>query len=297
MALADLHRHLDGSLRPETVHALAADLGLAVPPNLAFHAGMGLQEALSRFAFTVSLLQSPEAVRRVAAEMVQDAMADGVDTLEVRFAPQLHRGASLERIIDAALDGLGGQAGLVLCGLFGEPPELLETLVSLAISRRGVVGIDVAGGPVASHRWGLQDYSAAFALAEKCGIGRTVHAGEVRPAAEIACAITHLGAQRIGHGTSLLDSQAVVELVLQRGITIEACPTSNVHTGIIGAVSEHPLPAWLKLGVKACVNTDNTLLSAVTESEEMLRVSQIPGMTPALCALAVRFGQAAKFVR
>ncbi len=295
--LADLHRHLDGSLRPSTVADLAAALRLPVPPDLAFHAGMGLQAALSRFGFTLSLLQDERAVRRVAAEIAEDAEAEGVTTLEVRFAPQFHRGASMDRIVDAALDGLGRRAGLILCGLYGDPPELLEALVNLAIERPGVVGLDLAGGPLPTHEFGLRSYGKAFARARAHGIGRTVHAGEGRPPAEIAIAIEALGAQRIGHGTSLLDDPRVVELVLARGVTLEACPTSNVHTDVIASVHEHPLPQWLELGIRACVNTDNTLFSAVTAPEELRRVGEIPRMTAERCAQVVANGHAACFRR
>src|SRR5690349_17093612 len=151
--LADLHRHLDGSLRPSTVAELAAGLGLAVPERLAFTPGMGLAAALERFAFTLSLLQSPAAVRRVAGEICADA-AEGVSTLEIRFAPQLHRGAPLEAIIDAALEGIeasGGRAGLILCALYGEPVAIAHALVAAARSRHGVVGLDLAGGPAPHH--------------------------------------------------------------------------------------------------------------------------------------------------
>lgn len=151
---ADLHRHLDGSLRPATVAELAAARGVDVPEPLAFRAGMGLQEALACFAFTLSLLDTVEAVRRVAREIVEDAEADGVTTLEVRFAPQLH-GPPLDAVIDAALEGLDGQAGLILCGLYGEDPAQLDRLVDAA--RPGVVGLDLAGGPLPSHRWRLAD--------------------------------------------------------------------------------------------------------------------------------------------
>src|SRR6185369_6374685 len=121
--LADLHRHLDGSLRPSTIAELAREAGVRVPDDLAFSPGMGLDAALSRFAFTLSLLQSPAAVKRVAAEICEDAAAEGVTTLEIRFAPQLHRGAGIEAIVEAAITGIAGRAGLILCGLYGEPPE------------------------------------------------------------------------------------------------------------------------------------------------------------------------------
>src|SRR5262249_20290088 len=112
--LPDLHRHLDGSLPPATVSELAARPSVAVPPGLAFRPGMGLEGALSRFAFTLSLIQEPAEVRRIASEICEDAAREGVTTLEVRFAPQLHR-PPLEGIVDAALDGLAGRAGLILC--------------------------------------------------------------------------------------------------------------------------------------------------------------------------------------
>lgn len=298
-ALADLHRHLDGSLRPATVAELAARAGATVPADLAFAPGMGLDAALSRFAFTLSLLQDPGAVGRVAAEMCEDAAAEGVTTLEIRFAPQLHlqRGVSLEAIIDAALEGAAGRAGLILCGLYGEPPEVLLGLVEAAASRRGVVGIDLAGGPTPGHAFRLRDYAQPFQRAAEIGLGRTVHAGEGRPPEEIRIAIEALGATRIGHGTTLLDDEATVELVVGRGVMIEACPTSNVHTGVIARATDHPLPRWLEAGVRVCVCADNTLLSATNAREEMERVAGMPGMDARKVAAVIASGHAGAFRR
>jgi adenosine deaminase len=296
-SLADLHRHLDGSLRPATVAELAARLRLHVPDDLPFRAGMGLKEALGRFAFTLSLLRTPQAVERVAREICEDAAAQGVTTLEIRFAPQLHPDASPEAIVDAALAGIAGRAGLLLCGLYGEPPAVMERLVEIGRSRPGVVGIDLAGGPDGAQRFGMADYARAFASAAEHGLGRTVHAGEGRPAAEIAQAIRLLHAQRIGHGTTLLDDPAVVELVLERGVTVEACITSNLHTGVIANLADHPLPRWLQAGVRACINTDNTLLSATDALRELHIASALPGMAEELLAKAVRFGHEARFRR
>ena len=294
---ADLHRHLDGSLRPETIEELAARAGARVPADLAFRPGMGLAEALSKFAFTLSLLQEPAAVRRVASEMCEDAAADGVTALEIRFAPQLHRGATVEAIVDAAVEGAAGRAGVVLCGLYGEPPPVLDELVRAAATRPGVVGIDLAGGPAPGHAFGLKDYAPAYRRAAELGLGRTVHAGEGRPPREIREAIEVLGAQRIGHGTTLLEDPAVLDLVRERQVTIEACPTSNVHTGVVGSVVEHPLRRWLDAGVRVCVCTDNTLLSAVTSSEEHRRVGEIPGMTAEKLRQAIAWGHAGAFRR
>jgi adenosine deaminase len=291
--LADLHRHLDGSLRPSTLEELARAQGLTVPPDLRFVRGMGLEAALSRFGFILSLIQGPAAVRRVAAEICEDATSDGVTTLEIRFAPQLHEDGTIEAITDAALEGMAGRAGLILCGLYGEAPELIDHLVEVARTRPGVVGIDLAGGPALDHRHGMLDYAPAFRRAEELGIGRTVHAGEGRPPAEIRTAIEELRAQRIGHGTTLLDDPRVLDLVLARGVAIEACPTSNVHTGVIRDVADHPLPRWLDLGVRACVCTDNTYLSAVTSSEEHRRTR----LSAAQFERAIANGHSSRFLR
>jgi adenosine deaminase len=295
--LTDLHRHLDGSLRASTLDELAARAGKPVPRDLRFVPGMGLEAALSRFAFTLSLLQAPAEVRRVAAEICDDAQSEGVTTLEIRFAPQLHRGAPLEALVDAALEGIAGRAGLILCGLYGEPVQLLGSLVELAGPRRGVVGIDLAGGPTPGHRVGMRDYAPVFRRAVELGLGCTVHAGEGRPPEEIRTAIEVLGANRIGHGTTLLDDPSVLELVLERGVGIEACPTSNVQTGVIASLEEHPLPRWLAAGVRACVNTDNTFFSAVDAREEHRRAGALPGMTPQLLELTLRHAQSMALVR
>ena len=297
LPLADLHRHLDGSIRPSTLAELAARAGKVVPPDLVFTSGMGLDAALARFAFTLSLLQEPSAVRRVASEMCEDAAAEGVTTLEIRFAPQLHGGAPASAIVDAALEGAAGRAGLILCGLYGEPVTVLERLVEVAATRPGVVGIDLAGGPASGHAFALADYAPAFRRAEALGIGRTVHAAEGRSAEEIRVAVEVLGARRIGHGTTLLSDPGIVQLVIERGVTIEACPTSNVHTGVIARVSEHPLARWLDAGVRACVCADNTLLSATTAADEITRVRAIPGMTEEKVLRAIACGHEAKFTR
>lgn len=289
--LPDLHRHLDGSLRMETLRELSHEDGVTIPSPLQFYPGMGLEAALAHFAFTLARLETPARVRRVAREICEDAAADGVTTLEVRFAPQLHRGVAIEAIVEAALEGVAGRAGLILCGLYGEPPALVERLAA----QPGIAGLDLAGGPVPGHAFALEDYARAFSIARDRGIGRTVHASEGRPPREIAIAIERLHAQRIGHGTTLLEDPAVLELVLARGVTIEACPTSNWQVGAIDSIDAHPLPRWLALGVRACVNTDNTLFSAVTASEEHRRARMIRGMTEELLEQAIAHGHAAAF--
>ena len=124
--LTELHRHLDGSLRPDTLHQLRAAAGLAPVPTPRFHPGMGLTAALQCFAHTLQALQTPAALRQVAAECCEDAAAEGITHLELRFAPQLHTFGSIGAVVDCVLEGLAGRAGLILCGLYGESPAVLE---------------------------------------------------------------------------------------------------------------------------------------------------------------------------
>lgn len=291
--LADLHRHLDGSLRLATANELARALRVNLPEPFHFAPGMGLAAALALFRHSLALLQTPATVKRVAREMCEDATAEGVTTLEIRFAPQLHQGGVIEAMVDAALEGADGQAGIILCGLYGEEPAVLERLVTVAAARPGVVGIDLAGGPHGDHRWGLADYRRPFARARDIGLGRTVHAGEGRPAEEIRVAVTLLHAQRIGHGTTVLDDPSVVDLLCEREVTLEACPTSNVHTGVIAAAREHPLRTWLARGLRVAVCADNTLFSQTNVALELTALE----LSEAETKQVVAFGHAGRFVR
>lgn len=293
MQLADLHRHLDGSLRDATLRELARELRVPVPDDLRFAPGMGLSAALARFRTTVAVLQQPAALRRVAAEACEDAAATGVSTLELRFAPPLH--GAIEPAIDAVLEGVAGRAGIILCVLYGDTLDQALALVDAARTRPGVVALDLAGAPSPARPSTMTDYAPAFRAAGELGLGRTVHAGEGAPVHEIRIAIEQLGADRIGHGTTLLDDPAVRDLVLERGITIEACLTSNVQTGAVSQAAAHPLPRWLALGVKACICTDNTLFSDIDSPEEHRRVRALPGMTDDLLSRAVANGHAGAF--
>jgi adenosine deaminase len=295
--LADLHRHLDGSLRESTLRELAARVGVRVPERFRFWPGMGLEAALRCFDLSLAVLQEPAAVRRVADEACADASREGVATLELRFAPQLHRGGTLAEIVDAAAEGVAGRAGLVLCGLYGEEPTVLEALLGVARSCRAVVGIDIAGGPDSAHAHRLRDYARPFSLARDLGLGRTVHAGEGRPPSEIREAVELLHAQRIGHGTSLVDDPAVLDLVRERGVTIEACLTSNVQTGAVPDIAAHPLPRLLRAGVRSTICTDNTLFSDVDAPGEYRRAAALPGLDDRAIETLARFGHAAAFSR
>jgi adenosine deaminase len=259
--MVELHCHLDGCVRLSTLTELLIEKNLELPTNIKFYPGMGIDEALSRFKTTLSVLQEPDAVARVSEEICLDAMAFGHSFTEIRFAPQLHQGAPIEKIVDAAISGLSEHSSIILCGLYGEPPDVLNTLVEMARGKPRIVGIDLAGAPLPTHHWSLMDYIEPFEKAKRYGIGRTVHAGEGRSPNEIEVAINFLHAQRIGHGTTLMESRKVLDLVREREVTIEACITSNWHTGAIDALSKHPIKKWIDEDVRVAICADNTLLS------------------------------------
>lgn len=263
--MIDLHCHLDGSIRES---ALIKFLGFD-PAGIYFHKGMGLANALKSFETTLGTIQTPDLVKKAVENLCVDLTFSGVFDAEIRFAPQLHYGASIEEIVDAAQAGLYGNKTLILCGLYGEHPAVLDRLVEVARTREKVVGIDLAGAPSPSHRWSLMDYSDAFTKAREYGLGRTVHAGEGRPAKEIEVAINFLHAQRIGHGLSVLDDWRTMDLILEKDILIEACLTSNYHTGCIKEYSDHPMKKWIKEGIKFTLCSDNMLLSQTDIENEM----------------------------
>ncbi len=295
--LPELHLHLDGSLRADTLRELAAPLGLHVPDELRFHQGMTLRQALDRFRLTLAVLQTPQAVGRVADEICQDAAQNGVTTLEIRFAPHLHHGAPMEDIIDAAIEGCAGRAGIILCGLYGDDPGIFADFTRAAHTRRAIVGIDLAGAPQPNDPWTLRDYKQAFGAARQAGLGLTVHAGEGRPADEIRTAIEVLGATRIGHACSIMDDPELVELAIQKGVTIESCPTSNVQTSAVASLKAHPVVDWLRAGLKVTLCADNTLFSDTTAAEEFDRVAEHLPLTPDDRLALIQHGHQAAFVR
>ena len=223
--MIDLHCHLDGSLRIETLAEMTGDERelIDIKKDISFYPNMGIRRALSCFKTTLSIMQTPDRVERITRELCEDVRKFGYSYTEIRFAPQLHEGGAIEEIVDAAISGLDEYSTLILCGLYGESPKVLLNLVEIARTRQQVVGIDLAGAPAEYHKYRLVDYEKPFTMAKKLGIGRTVHAAEGRSPKEIETAVKLLHAQRIGHGTTLLEDPRVLELVLERGVRVAIC--------------------------------------------------------------------------
>ncbi len=294
-----LHEHLDGGLRPATILELAEQVGYARlperdPAKLAewFAAGAArgsLALYLEGFGHTIALLQSAEALERVAHEFAQDMAADNVVYAEVRFAPHFHTqgGLGLDAVMSAVLRGLergrqdfGVDVGLIVCGMRNLSPMLSFQMAELAVAHRarGCVGFDLAGeeaGHPAKH------HIEAFQLVKRMNFSITIHAGESFGPESIWQALQHCGAHRIGHGTRLIEDMAVydgkvvsmgalAQYVLDHRIPIEVCLSSNVHTGAVPSLSEHPFPHYMSKGFRVTLNTDNRLMSRTSMTQEYL---------------------------
>lgn len=285
----DLHVHLDGSLRSQTILELGRQQGVRLPAetaegiDLAVGAGShfgSLVEYLKGFQLTLSVLQTEEALERVAFELAEDAHQENVRYMEVRYAPMLHtqRGLRLTRVVEAVLDGLrraretyGIKSNVILCGIRNISSASSYQMAELAVAYkgRGVVGFDLAG---AEANFPAKDHLEAFQLIHSNNINCTIHAGEAYGPASIAQAIHACGAHRIGHGCRLREDGDLLHYVNDHRIPLECCPSSNVQTGAVQSLATHPLKLYLDLGLRVTVNTDNRLITKTTVTDELYRV-------------------------
>ncbi|HEV7366866.1 MAG TPA: adenosine deaminase [Gemmatimonadales bacterium] len=281
---AELHTHLDSSLRPETMMELARDVGFELPVRdpaalrrfMRVDDAANLEDYLKRFEYTIPLLQSAEAIERVAYEMVEDAAGDNVRYLEVRYCPHLSQrgGMTLDEVMDAELRGVergerdfGCVARVINCSLRHYHPDRSVEIAecSVRFRDRGVVAFDLAGGeagrPAGQHR-------AAFDVAASGLLGITVHAGEAAGAESVADAVYACRANRIGHGTRLFEDANLQDYVRDRRILIEANITSNVQTRAVARASEHPVRGYFDAGLSVTLCTDGWLMAGVSLSDE-----------------------------
>jgi adenosine deaminase len=281
---AELHVHLDGSLRPETMIALARDAGIELPATdpdalrrfMLVDNASNLEDYLRRFDVTIPLLQTPEALERVAYEMVEDAARDNVRYLEVRYCPHLSgtRGMTLDEVVEAELRGFqrgerdfGVLARVINCSLRHYDPAISVSIAerSVAFRDRGVVAFDLAGGEAGRP---ADQHKAAFDLAARGYLGITVHAGEAAGAESVATAVLQCHASRIGHGTRLFESRELHDYIRDRRILIEINITSNVQTRVVRRASEHPVRDYYDAGLNLTLCTDGWLMAGVSLSDE-----------------------------
>jgi adenosine deaminase len=300
-----LHEHLDGVLRPQTVIELAhtaqySELPTEDPQALArwFHQGANkgsLAKYLEGFAHTIAVMQTEEALERVAYEQAEDLSADGVVYFETRFAPIFHtrKGLTHQQIVSAVLKGLdrgrrafGVPSGLIICAMRNMDVSLEMAELAVDFRERGVVGFDLAGE---EGGYPPKKHVEAFHYIQRQNFNITIHAGEGYGKESIWQAIQYCGAHRIGHGTRLIEDIAIADgkavklgdlaqYVLDKRIPLEICLLSNVHTGATPSLAEHPFKIYYQEKFRVTLNTDNRLMSDTSMTQEFKAAADAFGL-------------------
>jgi adenosine deaminase len=282
----DLHVHLDGSLRPETVRELATARGLAygfqtdedvLKVCRVDEDCQSLEDYLRVFQITLQVLQSCEELERAAYELAEDAHRENVRYLEVRYSPLLHteEGLLLDQIVAAVQAGLdrawrryGILTGQIICGIRHMSPESSYLLAELAVrwKNKGVVGFDLAG---AEKDYPAKHHLSAVYLVLNQNVNVTIHAGEAFGPPSIHQAVHYCGAHRLGHATHLIEDPDLMVWVNDRRIAIEVCLASNLQTHAVRDLRSHPMRRYLEEGLRVTLNTDNRLISGTTVTNEL----------------------------
>jgi adenosine deaminase len=281
----DLHVHLDGSLRIQTILELAEQQKVKLPGDtpekLRPFVEVGedcksLVEYLKAFDVTLSVMQTYDALVRTAYELAEDAAKENVRYMEVRYSPILHqqKGLTLHAIVQAVLEGLAQaekkfdiKTGVILCGMRHISPEISLKLADLTVAfkNKGVVGFDLAG---AEEDFPAKRHKDAFGRVLANNINCTLHAGEAYGPESIHQAIHLCGAHRIGHGVRLVEDGDLLNYVNDHRIPLECCPSSNVQTKAVKRMADHPIRLFFDLGLRVTVNTDNRMVTNTTVSRE-----------------------------
>ncbi|GMR14067.1 MAG: adenosine deaminase [Gemmatimonadota bacterium] len=291
----ELHVHLDGSLRPETLLELAKDHAKSLPTSDVgeLAASMlaadtrNLEEYLAKFATTISVMQHTDALERVAFELAEDNARENVRYLEVRYSPALHteEGLPLTETVEAPLRGLaraekeyGIKTGLIICGIRNMDPATSRDLADLTVAfkGRGVVAFDLAG---AEYNYPAKKHRNAFFTVINRNMATTIHAGEAYGPESIHQALHYCRANRIGHGTRLHEDPDLMQYVNDFRVPLEICLTSNVQTHGAATYADHPLRLYYDNGLVVSLCTDNRLMSGTTVTNEYVMAHEHLGFT------------------
>jgi adenosine deaminase len=292
---AELHVHLDGSLRPETMLELAAEYGKPMPESdperlreyMHVQDARNLVDYLARFDVTLSVMQTADSLERIAYELAEDLAKEKVRYAEIRYSPVLHtrEGLPLTAAVDAPLRGLkraeeefGIRTALIICGIRNMDPATSRDLADLTVAYkgRGVVAFDLAG---AEYNYPAKKHKDAFYTVINKNMAATIHAGEAYGPESIHQALHYCQANRIGHGTRLYEDPDLMQYMNDFRIPIEICLTSNVQTRVVADFAAHPVRQYYDEGLVVTLNTDNRLMSATTMTEEFWRAHQHLGFT------------------
>jgi adenosine deaminase len=284
--LVELHRHLDGNVRTATVLDLARRHGLELPAwtveELTPYVQITEREPslvhfIAKFALLRRVMVDYDAVRRIVRENLEDAAREGIDYIELRFSPYFmgeEHGLDTFGVVEAACDALEEARGKIpvrakLIGIisrhYGPETGRIELAAALHGRERGVVALDLAGDE-AGFPGDL--FVRHFQEARDGGLHTLAHAGEAAGAASVRQAVLELKAERIGHGIRAIEDPAVLDLLEERGVPLEVCPTSNLHTSTVRDYASHPLPALLRRGIRCTLNSDDPSISGIDLTHE-----------------------------
>lgn len=292
LPLLDLHRHLDGNIRPTTIWQLADQNNITLPTTEfdTFIPYVQIQNSesdllafLKKLDWGVAVLKTLDDVKRVAYENVEDAFNAGLHYAELRFSPYymaMNHNLPIADVVSAVVDGV--QAGMksfnininligILSRTFGVKQCQLE-LTALLTHKNQLVAIDLAGD---EYNFPGELFIEHFKQVRDAGLQVTVHAGEAGGAKSVWQAITELGATRIGHGVATIEDEKLMSYMVNNNIAIESCLTSNFQTGTVKDLSKHPLKAFLNFGIKACLNTDDPAVQGIEIKHEFQIAQQI----------------------
>ncbi|MPY23236.1 adenosine deaminase [Shewanella sp. YLB-07] len=287
----DLHCHLDGSVRPQTIIDLANEQSISIPSQdineiralmIAPETCQNLEEYLMRFDLPLSVMQTQAGIERISFELFEDAAKENVKYFEVRFGPQLHQlqGLSFDQIIDSVVKGMQRAEAMydikgnyILSILRTFPKDNIRDVIDAGAPylNKGVVAFDLAGAELPGF---CSEFIPYVAYAIEKGYRITIHAGEQGVGQNVFDAISMLKAERVGHGIHITGHQGAYDLVKQQNIGLETCPSSNIQTKAVDNLSEHPLKAFYEDGLPITINTDNRTVSNTTMTDEVRKVMQ-----------------------
>ena len=309
----ELHRHLEGSLRVPTmmeiVHAHEMDVkntGYLRPLVQVDHEEpYTFENFLSKFGTLRLFYKSPDIIKRISWEAVEDAAMDNVRYMELRFTPvALSRaeGFPMAQVVDWVIDSVYQAADhyqvmvrLIIGFNRHESLELAREAVEIALDRQadGIVGIDLAGNEA---EFPAAPFKGLFEEASQGGLKVTIHAGEWGGAENVRQAIEDLGADRIGHGIRVIEDPNVVALARERGIPFEVCVTSNLHSGVVDSIQEHPITQMIQSGLNVTINTDDPSISKINLSSEYQAVHKNLGISMDMIGTRVKAAAQASFL-
>ncbi|MBC7872301.1 MAG: adenosine deaminase [Chitinophagaceae bacterium] len=286
----ELHRHLEGSVRLETLVDIAQQHGIEMPEyepetlrpfvQMIPDEPRTWQNFLAKFKVLRQFFLSPGIITRITREIIADAAADNIKYMELRFTPQALCQISRctpEDVVALVCETTAASAAehgidvrLIVSINRNESLEIGERALYAALDNRehGIVGFDLAGS---ESGFPATPFRELFRKAEEGGLGLTLHAGEWDGAQSVWDAVGNLGAERVGHGIRVLEDPGIVRVLMERGVVLEVCPTSTVDSGVVASFSSHPIPQLIANGLKVTINTDDPSVSAITLSDEIDR--------------------------